>query len=97
MTSMPASRKARAMILAPRSWPSRPGLAINTRIFFSGMFVGKCSSIPADASRNGYFFVGAEDFAEGVANFAYGGVGFYGVEEIGHEIVFAFGGFAEGV
>src|SRR5260370_25425637 len=31
---MPASRKARAIIFAPRSWPSRPGLAINTRIFF---------------------------------------------------------------
>src|ERR1039458_269908 len=32
MTSMPSSRKARAMILAPRSWPSRPGLATSTRI-----------------------------------------------------------------
>src|ERR671933_647887 len=30
---MPASRSARAMILAPRSWPSRPGFAITTRIF----------------------------------------------------------------
>src|SRR3712207_2194395 len=29
---MPASRRARAMILAPRSCPSRPGLAITTRI-----------------------------------------------------------------
>src|SRR3954464_4923938 len=29
---MPASRRARAMILAPRSWPSRPGLATTTRI-----------------------------------------------------------------
>ncbi len=35
MTSMPASRSARAMIFAPRSWPSRPGLATTTRIFFS--------------------------------------------------------------
>src|ERR671927_10300 len=34
MTSMPASRRARAMILAPRSWPSRPGLATTTRIFW---------------------------------------------------------------
>src|SRR3954447_19036347 len=33
MTSMPASRSARAMIFAPRSWPSRPGLATTTRIF----------------------------------------------------------------
>src|SRR6188472_3469290 len=33
MTSMPASRNARAMILAPRSWPSSPGFAMTTRIF----------------------------------------------------------------
>src|SRR4029453_4477546 len=32
MTSMPASRRARAMIFAPRSWPSSPGLATTTRI-----------------------------------------------------------------
>src|SRR5438874_8212216 len=33
MTSMPASRSARAITLAPRSWPSSPGLAITTLIF----------------------------------------------------------------
>src|SRR6185295_15028853 len=32
MTSMPASRSARAMIFAPRSCPSSPALAITTRI-----------------------------------------------------------------
>src|SRR4051812_8054029 len=32
MTSMPASRSAAATTLAPRSWPSRPGLATRTRI-----------------------------------------------------------------
>src|SRR3954447_16323438 len=32
MTSIPASRRARAMILAPRSCPSKPGLATTTRI-----------------------------------------------------------------
>ena len=32
MTSKPASRSARATILAPRSWPSRPGLATRTLI-----------------------------------------------------------------
>src|SRR3954469_8959175 len=32
MTSMPASRSARAMIFAPRSCPSRPGLATTPRI-----------------------------------------------------------------
>src|SRR5216683_2925930 len=34
MTCRPASRSARAMIFAPRSWPSSPGFAISTRIFF---------------------------------------------------------------
>src|SRR5690242_14609578 len=33
MTSIPASRSARAMIFAPRSCPSRPGFAITTLIF----------------------------------------------------------------
>src|ERR1700728_1549799 len=32
MTSMPASRSARAITLAPRACPSRPGLATRTRI-----------------------------------------------------------------
>src|SRR5437773_2021513 len=36
MTSRPASRRARATILAPRSWPSSPGLATRMRIFRSG-------------------------------------------------------------
>src|SRR5215210_4813128 len=31
MTSNPASRSARATTFAPRSWPSRPGLAMRTR------------------------------------------------------------------
>src|SRR3954466_4067653 len=31
-TSIPASRRARATTLAPRSWPSRPGLATTTLI-----------------------------------------------------------------
>src|SRR3954464_15657576 len=34
---MPASRSARAMILAPRSCPSRPGFATTTRILRSAM------------------------------------------------------------
>src|SRR3954447_18680398 len=32
---MPASRRARAMIFAPRSCPSSPGLAITTRILWA--------------------------------------------------------------
>ena len=34
---MPASRNARAITFAPRSWPSSPGLAIRTRIFGSSI------------------------------------------------------------
>src|SRR5437764_581150 len=41
---MPASRNARAMIFAPRSWPSRPGLATTTRILRAVCF----SSATAD-------------------------------------------------
>src|ERR1700693_6561378 len=37
MTSIPASRKARAITLAPRSCPSSPGFAINTRIGLSAI------------------------------------------------------------
>src|SRR6266481_3999592 len=46
---------------------------------------------------DGDFFVDAEDVAEGVADFAERGVGFHGVVEEGHEIVFAFGGGAESI
>src|SRR3954454_7763889 len=38
MTSMPASRSARAMIFAPRSWPSRPGFATRILSFRSATF-----------------------------------------------------------
>src|ERR1035438_4982156 len=36
---MPASRKARAITLAPRSCPSRPGFATSTRIFNSAIAI----------------------------------------------------------
>src|SRR5215475_2211795 len=38
MTSKPASRRARATIFAPRSWPSSPGLATTTRIVLIMIF-----------------------------------------------------------
>ena len=42
---MPASRSARAITLAPRSWPSSPGFAMTTRIFFiSEAPVASCQS-----------------------------------------------------
>src|SRR4029077_6103406 len=49
MTSMPASRRARAMIFAPRSWPSRPGLATTTRILG---WVGLDLTVSADIASD---------------------------------------------
>src|SRR5258708_37703987 len=46
---------------------------------------------------NGHFFVGAEDVAEGVADFAEGSVGLHGFVKERHEIFLAFGGGSEGV
>src|SRR5271165_6138097 len=42
---MPASRRARAMTFAPRSWPSRPGLATSTRILRSGDMIDHPSAL----------------------------------------------------
>src|SRR5215212_7105446 len=72
MTSMPASRRARAMTLAPRSWPSRPGFAITTRIF--------CIS----NERN--FLVLSPHVAKRIAHFADGGVGADAVQQRIHRI-----------
>src|SRR5687767_5502164 len=57
MTSKPASRKDAAITLAPRSCPSRPGLATSTRIFLRSSFMGESYSgagpavIPGRGSR----------------------------------------------
>src|SRR6516225_4769956 len=40
MTSTPASRSARATTFAPRSWPSRPGLAMTTRMLLMNPSTG---------------------------------------------------------
>src|SRR3954463_14377430 len=62
MTSMPASRSARAMTLAPRSWPSRPGFAMTTLIF--------CMSDLVPPSDQGNFLVLAPHLAQRVAHLA---------------------------
>src|SRR5918992_3751176 len=67
---MPASRKTRAMIFAPRSWPSRPGLATTTRI----------------TSEDGCFGVGAVDALERLDDFAFGAVGAGAVEQRLHQV-----------
>src|SRR6266850_1115128 len=45
MTSMPASRSARATIFTPRSWPSSPTLAISTRT--GGAMAANCTVLPS--------------------------------------------------
>src|SRR5215471_4302005 len=47
MTSTPASRSARATTFAPRSCPSRPGLAITTRMLLMGTSHGQRNRISA--------------------------------------------------
>src|SRR5260370_22972554 len=49
---MPESRKARAIIFAPRSGPSSPGFAISTRIFFSIIRSYHCASGFAKQGRS---------------------------------------------
>src|SRR6058998_3398494 len=50
---MPASRRQRATILAPRSWPSRPTLAISTRMGLSFMVLASSSWTPILDHRRG--------------------------------------------
>src|SRR5688572_7111057 len=74
MTSMPASRSARAMTLAPRSWPSRPGLAMTTRI------------LRIYSLHQRHFFVLSPHVPQRIAHLADGRVGPHAVEERLHGI-----------
>src|SRR5713101_9160835 len=67
MTSMPASRSARAIIFAPRSWPSRPGFAISTRIFFSAICSLRSAQAFDEVLKKGIEAVGVVH-EEGVAD-----------------------------
>src|ERR1035438_5224906 len=78
---MPASRRARAMIFAPRSCPSSPGLAIKTRIFLAGinlhcraMYLLNVNAERSDGHRPKLFFgaagVAARENLVGANNFA---------------------------
>jgi hypothetical protein len=46
--------------------------------------LGEAVKVAKAELGDGDFFVGAEGVAHGVADFAEGGVGFYGVEDEGH-------------
>src|SRR5829696_6555972 len=74
MTSIPASRSARAMTFAPRSWPSSPGFATRTRIFLSLMLESR-------------LLVESVNVAQRVTDFAERGVGADGVDGRGHRVV----------
>src|SRR5947208_14182586 len=77
MTSMPASRRARATTFAPRSCPSKPGFAIRTRIFLG---IGT-------TSVKERLLQGAEDPAHHVADFAEGRLRAHRVEDERHRVL----------
>src|SRR6266576_2166130 len=82
---MPASRSARAITLAPRSWPSRPGLATSTRIGFV---------ICSDRAR---FLIGAEYVPQSVTDLAQRRVGADGIQNVRHGVVRTLGRAPEAV
>src|SRR2546430_10360411 len=74
MTSNPAARSAGATTLAPRSWPSSPGLATSTR--------------GANSENHGLLEL-APGFAQHVGDLAQGAVGLDGVDQHRHQVVIA--------
>src|SRR3954447_13634347 len=90
MTSMPASRSARAMILAPRSWPSRPGLATTTRILRPPCSAGAVDSAVPSTGRGSLedrgLRIGPEDLLQGGHDLALRGVGARAVEQRLHQV-----------
>src|SRR5579875_3382975 len=86
---MPASRKARATILAPRSCPSRPGLATITRILLSIPVIEQHSIgplLPAMILPERRLLVSAKHAAKYVAHFAERGVSPHAFQNIRHEV-----------
>src|SRR6185436_17805057 len=79
---MPASRSARAITFAPRSWPSSPGLAMMTRIF-----TDTCYLIPDTCLSDYRRFLGfAPDLTQGVAHLPHRGIRPHGVDEQRHRV-----------
>src|SRR5579871_3733597 len=70
---MPASRKARATTLMPRSWPSRPTLASTTRMGAAevGMRIGssKMRGLPRKSLPLGRTIITAEHVRQSVHEF----------------------------
>src|SRR4029077_9735831 len=85
MTSMPASRNARAITLAPRSCPSSPGLATSTRI---RLF------IQSDRAR---FPIGAEHIPQSVTDFTERRVSADSVQNVRHGVFRTLGRASQGI
>src|SRR5215218_5410642 len=88
MTSNPASRSVRATIFAPRSWPSRPGLATRTRTVMNLLLA--CA-----ASEHHRLLELAPHRFERGDHFANGAVGVSAVDQLVHQVVIAFRGFRQ--
>src|SRR5829696_1185836 len=89
MTSIPASRSARAMILAPRSWPSRPGLATTTR---SRVVAGRSLvALTVCSLEDRCLAVGAEDLLQRGDGLALGGVGASALQQRRHQVAVRLG------
>src|SRR4030042_1654617 len=91
MTSIPASRSARQITLAPRSWPSKPGLATRTLIFLAGI----SSSLTRQGSKCHRLLVFAVDIFQRIHHFSQRGVGLDALEQIGHQVIIIPGGLLE--
>src|ERR1700761_2649018 len=88
MTSIPASRNARAMIFAPRSCPSSPGFATTTR---KGLFIVLISR--RASSIDDRCAILTKYLPQHVANLADGGLGPDGAHHGRHHIGGAHGSF----
>src|SRR5260221_14781844 len=77
---MAAARRARAMILAPRSCPARPGLATTTRILRA-----VAASMDGGSLEDGRLGIGAEDFLQRRDPLPLGGAGARPLESRRHQ------------
>src|SRR4029077_16490491 len=91
MTSIPASRSARAMIFAPRSCPSRPGFATTTLIFPVVMRGSICPFCAPPLEPRG-LTPDPPELPEGVPHLPHRHVGAGGVDDRAHEVPVVVGG-----
>src|SRR3954470_6529295 len=86
MTSKPASRSVRATILAPRSWPSRPGFATRTLVATSRAL----ASSRKRSSEDHRLLELAPDRFQRVHHLPHRAVVVRAVDEVMHQVVVTF-------